>query len=467
MLFSSIPFLYWFLPCVVLLYFAAPRGLKNTVLLLSSLFFYGWGEPVYVLWMLLAIVMAYLSGLLIERFRSTLRLARIFLVLSVSFSLAMLGYFKYADFFIRNFNAVTGLAVPLLRMALPIGISFYTFQILSYTVDVYRGAVSAQKNFIDLAAYVALFPQLIAGPIVRYADVAAQLKERRHTPEKTALGMRRFLLGLGKKVLIANLLGELCSIFRESNDKSVLFFWLYAAAYALHVYFDFSGYSDMAIGLGKIFGFDFRENFNYPFISKSITEFWRRWHMSLGSWFRDYVYIPLGGNRVSAPRHLLNILVVWMLTGFWHGAAWNFVIWGLYFAGLLILEKIWLLKSLEGKPVIGHFYVTAAVAVSFVIFDASDLQQALSYLKAMFGGSGYPLLSSEFLYYFRSYFVVFVIALFGATPLPAKLRGRIRQTAAGEHVLTIAEPLALIALLLICTAFLVDGSYNPFLYFRF
>ncbi len=467
MLFSSIPFLYWFLPCVVLLYFAAPRGLKNTVLLLSSLFFYGWGEPVYVLWMLLAIVMAYLSGLLIERFRSTLRLARAFLVLSVSFSLSMLGYFKYADFFIRNFNAVTGLSVPLLRMALPIGISFYTFQILSYTVDVYRGAVFAQKNFIDLAAYVALFPQLIAGPIVRYADVAAQLKERRHTPEKTALGMRRFLLGLGKKVLIANLLGELCSIFRESNDKSVLFFWLYAAAYALHVYFDFSGYSDMAIGLGKIFGFDFRENFNCPFVSKSITEFWRRWHMSLGSWFRDYVYIPLGGNRVSAPRHLLNILVVWMLTGFWHGAAWNFVIWGLYFAGLLILEKIWLLKSLEGKPVIGHFYVTAAVMVSFVIFDASDLQQAFSYLKAMFGGSGYPLLSSEFLYYFRSYVVVFVIALFGATPLPAKLRGRIRQTAAGEHVLSIAEPLALIALLLICTAFLVDGSYNPFLYFRF
>ena len=467
MLFSSIPFLYWFLPCVVLFYSAAPRGLKNTVLLLSSLFFYGWGEPVYVLWMLLAIVMAYLSGLLIERFRSTLRLARAFLVLSVSFSLSMLGYFKYADFFIRNFNAVTGLSVPLLRMALPIGISFYTFQILSYTVDVYRGAVFAQKNFIDLAAYVALFPQLIAGPIVRYADVAAQLKERRHTPEKAALGMRRFLLGLGKKVLIANLLGELCSIFRESNDKSVLFFWLYAAAYALHVYFDFSGYSDMAIGLGKIFGFDFRENFNYPFIAKSITEFWRRWHMSLGSWFRDYVYIPLGGNRVSAPRHLLNILVVWMLTGFWHGAAWNFVIWGLYFAGLLILEKIWLLKSLEGKPVIGHFYVTAAVTVSFVIFDASDLQQAFSYLKAMFGGSGYPLLSSEFLYYFRSYFVVFVIALFGATPLPAKLRGRIRQTAAGEHVLTIAEPLALIALLLICTAFLVDGSYNPFLYFRF
>ena len=279
MLFSSIPFLYWFLPCVVFLYFAAPRGLKNTVLLLSSLFFYGWGEPVYVLWMLLAIVMAYLSGLLIERFRSTLRLARAFLVLSVSFSLAMLGYFKYADFFIRNFNAATGLSVPLLKIALPIGISFYTFQILSYLADVYRGMVRAQKNFIDLAAYVALFPQLIAGPIVRYSDIAEQLKERRHTLEKTTAGMRRFILGLGKKVLIANLLGELCSVFRESNDKSVLFFWLYAAAYALHVYFDFSGYSDMAIGLGRIFGFDFRENFNYPFVSKSITEFWRRWHI--------------------------------------------------------------------------------------------------------------------------------------------------------------------------------------------
>ena len=467
MLFSSIPFLYWFLPCVVLLYFAAPRRLKNTVLLLSSLFFYGWGEQVYVFWMLLAIVAAYLSGLLIERFRGTLRLARAFLVLSVSFSLVMLGYFKYADFFIRNFNAATGLSVPLLKIALPIGISFYTFQILSYLADVYRGTVRAQKNFIDLVAYVALFPQLIAGPIVRYSDIAEQLKERRHTLEKTALGMRRFILGLGKKVLIANLLGELCSVFRESNDKSVLFFWFYAAAYALHVYFDFSGYSDMAIGLGRIFGFEFRENFNYPFISKSMTEFWRRWHMSLGSWFRDYVYIPLGGNRVSAPRHLFNILVVWMLTGFWHGAAWNFVIWGLYFAGLLILEKIWLLKYLEGKPVIGHLYVTAAAAMSFVIFDAPDLQQAFSYLKAMFGGSGYPLLSPEFLYYFRSYLVVFVIAMIGATPLPAKLRSRIRQTAAGEHVLTIAEPLVLVALLLVCTAFLVDGSYNPFLYFRF
>ena len=308
MLFSSIPFLFWFLPGVLLLYAAAPEALKNTVLLLSSLFFYGWGEPRYVIWMVLAILMAYLFGLLIERYQSVPKLARLFLALSVSSSLLMLGYFKYADFFIRNVNAVTGCSISLLNITLPIGISFYTFQILSYTVDVYRQDVKAQRNLIDLATYVALFPQLIAGPIVRYSDIAEQLKGRIHTMGKTAQGIRRFILGLGKKILIANLLGELCSIFRASDDKSVLFFWLYAVAYTLHVYFDFSGYSDMAIGLGKLFGFDFLENFNYPFISKSITEFWRRWHMSLGTWFRDYVYSPLGGSRVSLPRHLFNIL---------------------------------------------------------------------------------------------------------------------------------------------------------------
>ena len=342
MLFSSIPFLFWFLPGVLILYAAAPGSLKNTVLLLSSLFFYGWGEPRYVIWMMLAILMAYIFGLLIERYQSVPKLSRLFLALSVSSSLLMLGYFKYADFFIRNVNAVTGCSISLLNITLPIGISFYTFQILSYTVDVYRQDVKAQRNLIDLATYVALFPQLIAGPIIRYSDIAEQLKGRIHTMGKTVQGIRRFILGLGKKILIANLLGELCSIFRASDDKSVLFFWLYAVAYTLHVYFDFSGYSDMAIGLGKLFGFDFLENFNYPFISKSITEFWRRWHMSLGTWFRDYVYIPLGGSCVSLPRHLFNIFLVWMLTGFWHGAAWNFVIWGLYFALLLILEKIWL-----------------------------------------------------------------------------------------------------------------------------
>ena len=467
MLFSSIPFLFWFLPGVLLLYAAAPEALKNTVLLLSSLFFYGWGEPRYVIWMVLAILMAYLFGLLIERYQSVPKLARLFLALSVSSSLLMLGYFKYADFFIRNVNAVTGCSVSLLNITLPIGISFYTFQILSYTVDVYRQDVKAQRNLIDLATYVALFPQLIAGPIVRYSDIAEQLKGRIHTMGKTAQGIRRFILGLGKKILIANLLGELCSIFRASDDKSVLFFWLYAVAYTLHVYFDFSGYSDMAIGLGKLFGFDFLENFNYPFISKSITEFWRRWHMSLGTWFRDYVYIPLGGSRVSLPRHLFNIFLVWMLTGFWHGAAWNFVIWGLYFALLLILEKIWLLEILKKSHVLNRIYVLTAAVISFVIFDATDMSQAFSYLKAMFGTGGYPLTSAASSYYFRSYFVVLMIALLGATPIPKSFCRRIQQWKTGTAVMLFAEPLALSALLLICTAFLVDGSFNPFLYFRF
>ena len=467
MLFSSIPFLFWFLPGVLILYAAAPEALKNTVLLLSSLFFYGWGEPRYVIWMMLAILMAYIFGLLIERYQSVPKLARLFLALSVSSSLLMLGYFKYADFFIRNVNAVTGCSISLLNITLPIGISFYTFQILSYTVDVYRQDVKAQRNPIDLATYVALFPQLIAGPIVRYSDIAEQLKWRIHTMGKTAQGIRRFILGLGKKILIANLLGELCSIFRASDDKSVLFFWLYAVAYTLHVYFDFSGYSDMAIGLGKLFGFDFLENFNYPFISKSITEFWRRWHMSLGTWFRDYVYIPLGGSRVSLPRHLFNIFLVWMLTGFWHGAAWNFVIWGLYFALLLILEKIWLLEILKKSHVLNRIYVLTAVAISFVIFDATDMSQAFSYLKAMFGTGGYPLTSAASSYYFRSYFVVLMIALLGATPIPKSFCRRIQQWKTGTAVMLFAEPLALSALLLICTAFLVDGSFNPFLYFRF
>lgn len=467
MLFSSIPFLFWFLPGVLLLYAAAPEALKNTVLLLSSLFFYGWGEPRYVIWMMLAILMAYLFGLLIERYQNIPKLSRLFLALSVSSSLLMLGYFKYADFFIRNVNAVTGCSISLLNITLPIGISFYTFQILSYTVDVYRQDVKAQRNLIDLATYVALFPQLIAGPIVRYSDIAEQLKGRIHTMDKTAQGIRRFILGLGKKILIANLLGELCSIFRTSDDKSVLFFWLYAVAYTLHVYFDFSGYSDMAIGLGKLFGFDFLENFNYPFISKSMTEFWRRWHMSLGTWFRDYVYIPLGGSRVSIPRHLFNIFLVWMLTGFWHGAAWNFVIWGLYFALLLILEKVWLLEILKKSHVLNRIYVLIAAVISFVIFDATDMSQAFSYLKAMFGAGGYPLISAACSYYFRSYFVVLMIALLGATPIPKSFCRRLQQRKMGTAVMLFAEPLALSALLLICTAFLVDGSFNPFLYFRF
>ncbi len=467
MLFSGIPFLFYFLPCVLILYLIAPSKLKNTVLLFSSLFFYGWGEPRYLIWMLLAIIIGYVFGLLIEHFGSRTKISRLLPVLSVSGSLAMLGYFKYADFFISNFNSLTGLSIPLLRVTLPIGISFYTFQILSYTVDVYRGDTAAQKNPIDLAAYIALFPQLIAGPIVRYSDIASQLKCRTHSFDTAALGIRRFAVGLGKKILIANLLGELCTIFRSSDEKSVCFFWLYAVAYSLHIYFDFSGYSDMAIGLGKLFGFSFLENFNYPFISASITEFWRRWHISLGSWFRDYVYIPLGGNRVGVLRHLFNIFVVWMLTGFWHGASWSFIIWGLYFAVLLIIEKLWLLKHLKKSHILKYVYVTVFILISFVIFDSVSMGQSFSYVKAMFGLGGYPVLSEELLYYLRSYAVLLVIALLGATPLPKKIWERISSTRIGANIMIFAEPVMIIALLTVCIAYLVDGSYNPFLYFRF
>ena len=378
-----------------------------------------------------------------------------------------MGYCKYADFFIRSFNAVTGLSVPLLRVALPIGISFYTFQILSYVVDVHRGTVAAQRNLIDLGTYIAMFPQLIAGPIVRYADIEPQLKERRSTPAMVAAGAQRFVLGLGKKVLIANVLYQLITVYKATTQPSVLYSWMYAAAYMLHIYFDFSGYSDMAIGLGKIFGFTFAENFNYPYISRSVTEFWRRWHMSLGSWFRDYVYIPMGGNRVAPARRYLNILVVWMLTGLWHGADWNFVLWGLFFAVFLILEKVFLLKPLQRLPVLSHLYTLLLVAVSFVIFDSAGLSEAAAHLGRMFGAGGVPLATGEALYYLGSYAVTFIIAVIGATPYPTRWMNRLSEGPKTGRVLAVAAPVALMALLAVVTAYLVDGSFNPFLYFRF
>lgn len=465
MVFSSIPFLYYFFPCALLLYFAAPGKLKNAVLLFTSIVFYAWGEPKFVLMMLLTILQGYLFGILIERSGGCR--AKVYLTVSVVISLGILGYCKYADFFIKNFNAVTGLSVPLLKVTLPIGISFYTFQILSYTVDVYRKSVPAQKNFIHLAAYVAMFPQLVAGPIVRYADIAERLEHRQHSVEKCAFGIRRFILGLGKKVLIANSLGELCSIFRASNDKSVLFFWLYAAACALQIYFDFSGYSDMAIGLGSIFGFDFLENFNYPYISASITEFWRRWHISLGSWFRDYVYIPLGGNRVKRPRWIFNLMVVWFLTGFWHGAEWNFIVWGLFFGILLVAEKLLLKKLLERAKLLSHIYVGLAVLLSFVLFNAASLTEACVQIGAMFGAGGFPAVSAEALYYLKSFGLILAAAVIGATPLVSGGIKRLRENRKAALVLNAVEPVFLILLLLVITGYIVDGSFNPFLYFRF
>jgi len=461
MLFSSIPFLYYFLPAVLILYFLVPFKLKNTVLLVFSLVFYAWGEPKYVFLMLATILIYYLCGLLINKCTQK-KWKQFWLVVSIVTGLAFLGIFKYADFFIESFNAATGISLPLLRLALPIGISFYTFQSMSYTIDLYRGQVPVQKNPISFGAYVTLFPQLIAGPIVRYIDVARELDSRTHSWDKIALGLRRFLVGLGKKVIIADNFALLMRLFRESGDQSVLFYWMYAIAFSFNTYCDFSGYSDMAIGLGKVFGFHFIENFNYPYISKSVGEFWRRWHMSLGTWFRDYVYIPLGGNRVSKGRWVFNTLAVWFLTGMWHGASWNFILWGLLYAAFLMIEK-WVPALQKLPTVLRRFYVLFVVLLGWILFNATDLSQAVTDLQCMFGFGGIPAVSPETLYYLRSYALLFVIGIVGSTPIVRDAANRIYKTKVGA----VLEPILLILLLLICTGYLVDGSFSPFLYFRF
>ena len=466
MLFSSIPFLYYFLPSVLILYFLAPKKLKNTVLLISSLVFYGWGEPKYVIMMVASIIIGFVSGLLIEATNEKSK-KKLIITINIIINLGFLGFFKYSNFFIENFNSVTGLSLNLLNVALPIGISFYTFQILSYAVDVYRGTVKAQKNLINLATYITMFPQLIAGPIVRYSDIVGSLTERKISFEKISTGLRRFIIGLSKKVLLANALGELCVTFKASDDKSLLFYWVYAVSFCLQVYFDFSGYSDMAIGLGKILGFEFMENFNFPFISKSISEFWRRWHISLGSWFRDYVYIPLGGNRVKKSRWIFNILVVWFLTGFWHGAAWNFIIWGLFFVIFLIFEKTPVGKFITKTHVLNRIYTLFFIIISFVIFDAVNMSEAFNYIKAMLGASGVPLVSTEFIYYLKEYLIILVLSVVGATPLVKKIATRLTEIKGVKTLVGILEPIVLIGLLVLVTAYLVDGSFNPFLYFRF
>ena len=465
MLFSSISFLYFFIPAIILLYFAVPFKLKNAVLLIFSLFFYAWGGVKYALIMMLAIALGYVFGLLIEKFREK-KIAKLFVGLAVATIISFMLYFKYMDFFIENFNAVTGLNVPLLKIVLPIGISFYTFQIISYVVDVYRGE-KAQKNPINLAAYVSMFPQLIAGHIVRYRDVALELENRTHSFTMAGEGARRFIMGLAKKVLIVNSMYDLSELIYATDEKTVLLYWMYGISIALYIYFDFSGYSDMAIGLGKIFGFHFLENFNYPFISRSATEFWRRWHMSLGSWFRDYLYIPLGGNRVPKWRWLLNIFAVWMFTGFWHGAAWNFIIWGVFFGILLVIEKFWLLKYLEKSRVLSRIYILLAVITSFIVFQIPTLSESMTYIGGLFGAGGIPFASAETLYYLRSYAVLLVAALVGATPIVKKLATKFSQSEKLGRVCNVIEPVVLVGLLVVVTAFLVDSSSNPFLYFRF
>ena len=458
MLFSGIPFLYYFIPVVILLYFLIPGKLRNAFLLLASLLFYAWGEPKYVLLMVATILAFWGFGLMIEKSSRK----KLWLTVSIVAGAAALVLFKYADFAVENWNALTGMSVPLLKLALPIGISFYTFQCISYAIDVYRGETKAQKNLISFGAYVALFPQLIAGPIVRYVDIAEDLEDHKTSWEAFSDGLFLFLVGLGKKVLLANPIGELTEIFRASGAPSVLFYWLYAIAFTLHIYFDFSGYSDMAIGLGRIFGFRFPRNFNYPYISESITEFWRRWHMTLSYWFRDYVYIPLGGNRVSKLRWVFNIFVVWMLTGLWHGASWNFVLWGLMFAVLLLIEKwVPLLKKLP--KLLRHFYVMLLVIMSFVLFNANSLAQAGQDISGMFGFLAVPAVNAESLYYLRSYLPLFLIGIVGATPLVRNAALRLQKKDWSWVVQTAIAAL----LLLLCTAYLVDGSFNPFQYFRF
>ncbi len=465
MLFSSISFLFYFLPAVLLLYFIVPFKFKNTVLLLFSLFFYAWGGVKYALLMIVAIILGYIFGLLVEKFRGKWP-AKLFVGLAVASIISFMLYFKYTDFFIENINGIFGTEIPLLKIALPIGISFYTFQTISYVVDVYRGE-KAQKNPINLAAYVAMFPQLIAGPIVRYKDVALELEHREHSLTKISEGFRRFVIGLAKKVLIANSMYDLSEIMYGAEEKTVVMYWMYAISVALYIYFDFSGYSDMAIGLGKIFGFRFLENFNYPFISKSATEFWRRWHMSLGSWFRDYLYIPLGGNRVPKWRFILNIFAVWLFTGFWHGASWNFILWGVFFGVLLLIEKFFILKFLDKTKVISRIYILLAVLLSFVVFQIPTLTEAFSFIGGMFGAGASGFISAETVYYLRSYAVLLVVAIVGATPVVKTVATKFSESKKLGKIANIIEPAMIAVLFITVTAFLVDSSSNPFLYFRF
>lgn len=445
MLFSSITFLYYFLPWVLLLYFLSGR-FKNLSLLFSSLFFYAWGEPKYVFLMAGVTGLGYVFGIMAERYRET------------SGGKILVGIFAFLCVGILFYYKLPGIA-------LPVGISFYIFQVLSYVIDVRRGQ-KPQRNFVNLATYISMFPQLVAGPIVRYSQIEKQLTDRTHSPEMIAGGIARFVTGLSKKVIFANTLGEFAGRFTDSSQPSLLSGWLYAIAAALWIYFDFSGYSDMAIGLGKILGFHFPENFDYPFLSKSVAEFWRRWHRSLGYWFRDYLYIPLGGSRVFTQRYVGNVLLVWLSTGLWHGLSWNFVIWGMYFAVFLVVEKLWLGKFLEKSKVLSRCYLLLVVLISFVIFQAGSMEEVTDRLGVMFG-IGVPLVSQEGLFFLRDYGGILLAAVIGATPLAKNLLAKINSGNAGKKIFAVLEPVYLAAAVFVVTSFLVKGSYNPFLYFRF
>ena len=463
MLFTNISFLYYFLPIVIIIYFIMPKKYKNIILFLASMFFYFYGEPKYIFLMIIEILIAYIGGLLIEKYKNKKILIGIVII-----HIGFLCFFKYTNFLIININNIFNINLNLLNLALPIGISFYTFQIISYEIDVYKGKVNVQKNFLKLATYVSLFPQLIAGPIVRYETIEKELDNRTHSFEKFSYGVERFVIGLAKKVLIANQLGQLCQVFINANEKTILFYWIFAIGYMLQIYFDFSAYSDMAIGLGKIFGFDFLENFNYPYISKSITEFWRRWHISLGTWFKDYVYIPLGGSREGTKKLIRNILIVWALTGIWHGASWNFIIWGLYFGIILLIEKLFLKKYIEKLPeFIQRIYVLFIVMISFIIFNANNMKEAWMNIIGLFGLNGEKIINKFTLYYLKNYLVVIIIAIIASTPIIKNLIKKLKQNSQINKIINILEPILIVFILIIITSYAVDNSYNPFLYFRF
>lgn len=496
MVFSSLMFLFRFLPVVLALYFLAPRPARNAILFIMSLIFYAWGEPVYVVLMLFSTIVDYTHGRMVYRYKEKgeLKKAKAWVASSMCINLLLLGFFKYADFLIENINLIPGVELPLLNLALPIGISFYTFQTMSYTIDIYRGDALPQKNIISFGAYVALFPQLIAGPIVQYNTIAEQLRSRKETVDEFSAGILTFMVGLGKKVLLANNIGLLWDLIsaKGSGEIPVLMAWLGITAYAFQIYFDFSGYSDMAIGLGRMFGFRFLRNFDYPYISRSITEFWRRWHMSLGSWFRSYVYIPLGGNRRGFGIQIRNIIIVWLLTGIWHGASWNFLVWGAYFGLLLIVEKLFLLKFLEKHKLLSHIYTIVLVWIGWAIFAFDSLGKGTEYIRAMFGLSGAGFVNTETLYLAISYGIMLVILVAASTPFPRWCATKLKlitteqkttevsgkeetvkteqRTSESRLVLNtrmIAQLLFVAGVFIISVAYLVDASYNPFLYFRF
>lgn len=459
MLFSSISFIYYFLPLLFIVYFITPKKYRNIPLLIFSILFYFLGEPKYIIVLILSCVINYY----ISKQMTHKKHKKLFLILLLIYNIGQLLYFKYTDFFISNINNIFNLDISLLHVIMPIGISFFTFQIMAYVIDVYNKVHKPAKKLTDFMMYVSLFPQLIAGPIVRYADVEKEVTKRETNFQNFSKGTTRFVIGLSKKVLLANVLGEFAKLLVE---ETVLSSWLKPILFTLQIYFDFSGYSDMAIGLGLMFGFRFLENFNYPLIAKSITDFWRRWHISLSSWFRDYVYIPLGGNRVSKLKWIRNLFVVWFLTGFWHGASWNFIIWGLYFGILLVLEKLFLGKYLEKTKIIKYIYTIIIVIISFLIFNVETVPGIIINLKNMFFLSDIPLTSLETTYYLKSYLILLIISIIGATPLCKNIIIKLKETKL-KTMINILEPIYVISLLIISTAFLIDASFNPFLYFRF